>query len=148
MKGITSAIGLILLIIFCSFSTCYPQAPNAGARVVVGTAPVRANSFYLTRTGKATLVTGKSIEGMFFYSSPPWGEDFFFFYPSGIKTREKILVTQVSMVSFSTVAGDEYAYILEGNSLIRAKKDGSVEKLTTKILMAIDQTPEVNKINN
>ena len=118
------------------------QVPNSNAHVVRAIAQVRpTNSYYLTKKGKATLIDGKQIEGLFYYSSPPfWGDDFFFFYPSDIKSRQKIYVSEVSTISFPSISNEDFTYSLKGKYLVRTSSSGSVEELNTRILRNIEQS--------
>lgn len=120
----------------------FGQIPNSNAHVVRAIAQVRpTNSYYLTKKGKATLTDGKQIEGLFYYSSPPfWGDDFFFFYPSDIKSRQKIGIERVSIISFPSVSREEFSYTLKGKHLVRTLPHGSVEKLNTRVLRSIEQS--------
>lgn len=99
------------------------------------------NPYYLSKKGRATLISGRRIEGLFYYSSPPfWGDNFFFFYPSDIKSRQKIYVNAVSTVSFPSISREDFTYSLKGKCLVRTTSIGSVEELNTRVLGNIEQS--------
>lgn len=102
--------------------------------------PATTNPYYLTKKGEAILISGKQISGKFFYSSPPfWGDDFFIYYPTDIKSRQEIPVADVSKISIYSEKSKEYvSYMHEGKYLKRKLSDGTEERLTTSVLRNIE----------
>jgi hypothetical protein len=101
--------------------------------------PSGTNPYYLSCNGTAKLKTGRIITGKFYYSMPFLSKkDLFYFYEKNIKTKEIILVTEVSEVKFISESGKEYIYKSEGEGLYRLLSDGKKEKLTTRILRNLE----------
>lgn len=131
-----------LVLLLSGMYWAHAQKNNLNSLIVINPSK---NTFHLTRKGEAILVNGKRIEGLFFYSSPLFADDFFFFYPSGIQSREKLLITEVAEITFTSSHNENYRYKLNRKHLERKLSDESQEVLTTKVLIRIDQSSQANK---
>ena len=113
----------------------FQNSLTAFAREIKRLNPPLTNVYYLATEGTAILVNGRSISGKFYYSSPFLSDkDVFYFFAGGTSTKEVISITDVKEVSFGIKNDVKYTYFLENGALIRSLKDGTKEKLNTRIL--------------